>query len=57
MDKTAIIITGSSGEIGKNLINYFKKYSSSHIICIDLHNEDYKEKGIEFVQGNILDKE
>ena len=55
MDKSAIIITGSSGEIGKNLINYFTLKRKSKIICIDLNNLDETQDNLKFIRGDILD--
>ena len=54
--KKVILITGSSGEIGKNLINYFNQETSSTIISLDLNPISTSEKVKEHITGSILDK-
>ena len=55
MHKKAIIITGSSGEIGKNLINYFINNSSDKIIALDLNQSNKEDRNVTFIKGDILD--
>ena len=53
MHKKAIIITGSSGEIGKNLINYFINNSSNKIIALDLNQGNKEDRNVTFIKGDI----
>ena len=55
MHKKAIIITGSSGEIGKNLINYFINNSANKIIALDLNQSNKEDRNVTFIKGDILD--
>ena len=54
--KKVILITGSSGEIGKNLINYFNQVDSTSIISLDLNPIDNPKKVEKHIIGSILDK-
>jgi len=39
--KTRILITGASGQLGENLIDYFSEHSDSEIIATDLNSPTY----------------
>ena len=57
MAKKFILITGASGVIGENLINYFFRKKKKNIIALDLNkpqNSNYIHK---FYKGSILDKQ
>ena len=54
--KKVILITGSSGEIGKNLINHFNQVDSTSIISLDLNPIDNPKKVEKHIIGSILDK-
>jgi len=53
--KKIILITGSNGEIGKNLIDYFSKSKSSAIVSLDLQPNLDESKVHKHVVGSILD--
>jgi CDP-paratose 2-epimerase len=64
--KNKILITGGAGFVGSNLAMLLKeKYPESKIICFDnlkrrgseLNLKRFKEKGIEFIHGDIRNKE
>ena len=50
------LITGSSGEIGENLISYFLKKNKKKIIALDLNQSNQKNKVFKFIRGSILDE-
>tara|TARA_B100002052_G_C15839139_1_gene579302 strand:+ start:19 stop:1020 length:1002 start_codon:yes stop_codon:yes gene_type:complete len=54
--KKVILITGSSGEIGKNLIDYFSQMDSNYILSLDLNPIDNPKKVHKHIIGSILDK-
>ena len=54
--KKVILITGSSGEIGKNLIDYFSQIDSNYILSLDLNPIDNPKKVDKHIVGSILDK-
>ena len=54
MTKKNILITGSSGEIGENLIKRFSQRKNYNIIAIDL-NQTSNNKINDFFQGSIVD--
>ena len=54
--KKVILITGSSGEIGKNLIDYFSQMDSNYILSLDLNPIDNPKKVDKHIVGSILDK-
>ena len=54
MTKKNILITGSSGEIGENLIKKFSQSKNYNIIAIDL-NQTSNNKINDFFQGSIVD--
>ena len=60
MDKSmkdkVILITGSSGEIGLNLISYLSKNTNKKIIALDLKKHKKNSKIFKFIKGSILDK-
>ena len=56
MKEKVTIITGSSGEIGQNLISYYSKAKNKKIIAIDLEKFDGHNKIFKFIQGSILDE-
>ena len=49
------IITGASGEIGQNLINYFSKFENKKIIALDIDKPKQHAKVFKFIKGSILD--
>ena len=49
------IITGASGEIGQNLINYFSKFENKKIIALDIDKPKQHTKVFKFIKGSILD--
>ena len=56
MRKSAILITGANGEIGKGLIVSFYKNRSTNIITLDLNKLDSSISSMasEEITGNIL---
>ena len=56
MKEKATIITGISGEIGQNLIEYFSKNSNKKIIGIDLDNSKQNSQIFKFINASILDQ-
>ena len=54
--KKVILITGSSGEIGQNLINYFSQIDSISIVSLDLNPLNEPAKVNKHIIGSILDK-
>jgi len=54
--KKVILITGSSGEIGKNLIDYFSQTDYNYILSLDLNPIDNPKKVHKHIIGSILDK-
>ena len=55
--KKVILITGSNGEIGKNLIDYFAKHQDKAIVSLDLQPTNNQNKVFNHITGSILDKE
>ena len=53
--KKIILITGSNGEIGQNLIEHFSKSKSSSIVSLDLQPNLDQSKVHKHVVGSILD--
>ena len=56
MKEKVTIITGSSGEIGQNLIAHYSKIKNKKIIAIDLEKFDGHNKIFHFIKGSILDE-
>jgi len=56
MKEKVTIITGSSGEIGQNLISYYSKIQNKKIIAIDLEKFDGYDKTFQFIKGSVLDE-
>ena len=56
MKEKVTIITGSSGEIGQNLISYFSKIKNKKIIAIDLEEFNNSNNIFHFIKGSILDE-
>ena len=54
--KKIILITGSSGEIGHNLINHFNQNDSATIISLDLNPINDSINVHKHITGSILDK-
>ena len=54
--KQIILITGSNGEIGNNLIDYLAKTDSHNIISLDLQPLEDSSKVYKHITGSILDK-
>ena len=54
--KQIILITGSNGEIGNNLIDYLAKTNSHNIISLDLQPLEDSSKVYKHITGSILDK-
>lgn len=55
MTKKIILITGASGEIGENLIQYFSKKKEYKVIALDLNPPLNGIKNHKFYQGSIMD--
>ena len=55
MKNKVSIITGSSGEIGQNLIDYFYQKKDKKIIALDLNKPTDNTKVFKFINGSILD--
>ncbi len=55
MKNKVSIITGSSGEIGQNLIDYFYQKKDKKIIALDLNKPTNNTKVFKFINGSILD--
>ena len=53
-----IIITGSNGYIGSNLVRYFSKFKNFKIFCILNKKKDKKifKKKIKYIKHNLLNK-
>ena len=56
MKEKVTIITGACGEIGRNLILYYSKFSNKKIIALDLSESKNKTKIYKFIKGSILDQ-
>ena len=56
MKEKVTIITGISGEIGQNLIEYFLKNTNKKIIGIDLDNSKQNSQIFKFINASILDQ-
>ena len=54
MTKKIILITGSSGEIGKSLIQQLS--NDNIIIALDITHDDYTSPNIKQITGSILDQ-
>ncbi len=54
MKNKVSIITGSSGEIGQNLIDYFYKQKNKKIIALDLNKPKDDSKIFKCIKGSIL---
>ena len=57
MAKKTILITGANGEIGQGLVSKLKENEKNTIVALDLSNDIYKSKVVDFITGSILDKE
>ena len=55
MTKKIILITGASGEIGENLINYFSSKGEKYIIALDINKPKNSNSIYKFYKGSILD--
>ena len=55
MAKKIILITGASGEIGENLINYFSSKGEKNIIALDINKPQNSNSIYKFYKGSILD--
>ena len=55
--KKVTLITGSNGEIGTGLINYFSKSTDKNIISLDLQPLNNPSKVQNHFTASILDKE
>ena len=55
--KKVILITGSNGEIGKNLIDFLAKSTDKAIVSLDLQPISNENKVLTHITGSILDKE
>ena len=53
--KKIILITGSNGEIGQNLINHFSKLTSTPILSLDLQPSKDESNVYKHLVGSILD--
>ena len=56
MKEKVTIITGISGEIGQNLIEYFSENTNKKIIGIDLDNSKQNSQIFKFINASILDQ-
>ena len=57
MAKKTILITGANGEIGQGLVAKLKENKNNTIVAVDLSNDIYKSKLVDFITGSILDKD
>jgi len=55
--KQIILITGSNGEIGKNLINYLSRQTSKRIVTLDLQPCKDDSEVYQHIIGSILDSQ
>ena len=55
MAKKYIFITGASGEIGDNLINYFSSKGEKNVIALDINKPKNSDSIYKFYKGSILD--
>ena len=55
--KKVILITGSNGEIGNNLVNYLAKSTNDSILSLDLQPLSDSSKVTKHLIGSILNKE
>ena len=54
--KMKIFITGSSGYIGSNILNYLSKFDHYEITCLEHIKKNHpRPKNVKFVNGNILE--
>ena len=51
MAKKFILITGASGEIGDNLINYFSSKGEKNIIALDINKPKNSDSIYKFYKG------
>ena len=58
LNAKTIIITGSNGYIGSNLVKYFSKLKNFKLICITNKKENKKilNKNVKFIKNNLLNK-
>ena len=56
MVKKTILITGANGEIGQGLVAKLKENKKNTIVALDLSNDIYKSKIVDFITGSILDQ-
>ena len=54
MKNSIILITGASGEIGENLIDYFSNIDKKKIIAIDINEPKIKEIFLNLLKGQFL---
>ena len=57
MKNSIILITGASGEIGENLIDYFSNVDKRKIIAIDINEPKNQSNIFKFIKGSILNIE
>ena len=57
MKNSIILITGASGEIGENLIDYFSNIDKRKIIAIDINEPKNQRNIFKFIKGSILNIE
>ena len=58
LNAKTIIITGSNGYIGSNLVKYFSKLKNFKLICITNKKENKKilNKNVKYIKHNLLNK-
>ena len=57
MKNSIILISGASGEIGENLIDYFSNIEKRKIIAIDINEPKNQSNIFKFIKGSILNTE
>jgi UDP-glucose 4-epimerase len=57
MTQQAVLITGSTGEIGHGLIKFLSNEGKHHVVALDVQGDptEYNRPGVEFLQSDILD--
>lgn len=58
MRREVVLITGSSGEVGHDLITHLSQQGGVNIVGLDIKllDDDLRRRCYEFIQGDILDK-